>query len=157
MFRCHWLRSIAVLALGLAAALPLAARERDPEAPFQLNASTMPMPAACDGKLELNLNDMVFACPNGTVTIPYSSIRLMEYRPDMSKQVRKMKLRWKVRPNLAEPLFGKKENRYFTVVFGEKAPYQALILDVEPDTMRPYLAEIDLKAGRRVVVWGYAD
>jgi hypothetical protein len=66
-----------------------------------------------------------------------------------------MKIKWKVRPEIVGPLFGKKENRYFTIVYGEHSPTEALVLKVSPDDMRPYLAEIDLKTGHRVEVMGY--
>jgi len=98
---------------------------------------------------------MVFRCSLGSVTIPYQSVHMMEYRSDLSKGLRRMKIKWKVRPEIVGPLFGKKENRYFTIVYGERSPAEALVLKVSPDDMRPYLAEIDLKTGHRVEVMGY--
>lgn len=73
----------------------------------------------------------------------------MQYRPDISRQVRKMKLKWKVKPYAS----GGKHNRYFTVVFTSAERSHIMVLEVGPDEMRPYLAEIDLKSGQRVQVW----
>src|SRR5487761_1050950 len=92
---------------------------------------------------------MTFQCPEGSITALYRSIQLMQYRPDVSRQVWKMKLKWKVKPHD----FGGKHNRYFTVVFTRAGRTHVMVLEVDPDEMRPYLAEIDLKAGKRVQVW----
>jgi hypothetical protein len=81
----------------------------------------------------------------------------MQYRNDVSRKVRKMKLKWKLRPNYVVPLLGGKRNRFFTVVFKVDGSTRAMVLRVSPDDMRPYLAEIDLKSTRRVEVRGYGD
>ena len=63
-----------------------------------------------------------------------------------------MKIRWKMKPQVVAPILGGKKNRYFTIVYEERGATRALVLDVPPETMRPYLAEIDVKAGKRVEV-----
>ena len=65
-----------------------------------------------------------------------------------------MKPQWKVKPQLFTPMFGGKGNRYFTIVYqvDDHGPTNTLVLEVSPDDMRPYLAEIDVKVGRRVDV-----
>jgi len=83
--------------------------------------------------------------------MPFGSIVLMQFRPDLSRHVRHLKLKWKVWPDVG----GGKKNRYFTVVYREEGVPHAVILKVEPLLMRPYLAEIELKSGKRVEVKGY--
>ena len=79
----------------------------------------------------------------------------MEYRQDISRKIRRMKVRWRVRPSYIAPIFGGKKNRFFTVVFAQDGATRVLVLRVGPEDMRPYLAEIDLKSGKRVEVQGY--
>lgn len=129
-----------------------AARKRQKEPPFKFVGGTVALAGGCEGIIEMMATDMVFRCSHGEVTIPYTSIRRMEYRSDLSKQVRKMKIPWVVSPQVRGSIFAKKENRYFTVVYGESGPTEALVLKVSPDDMRPYLAELDLKSGHRVEV-----
>ena len=95
---------------------------------------------------------MTFRCPTGSVSMPFASISLMQYRPDISRKIRKMKIKWRVKPQIDAPILGGKKNRYFTIVYEEQGARRALVLDVPPDTMRPYLAEIDVKAEKRVEV-----
>lgn len=68
-----------------------------------------------------------------------------------------MKIKWQVRPPSAMPLLGSKKNRYFVIVYGAHGAPAGLVLEVPPLTMRPYLAEIDLKAGKRVEVKEYEE
>ena len=150
-------RLVLAVAVGLSAAGGLSRRDRAAEPPFKYVGGTTLLAEPCKGKLELKPAAMVFDCPKGAITVPYASIRFMEYRPDISRKVRKLKPRWKVKPEVEVPLFGKKQNRYFTVVFDDHGATGALVLAVLPQAMRPYLAEIDLKAGQRVEVKGYED
>ena len=64
-----------------------------------------------------------------------------------------MKLHWK----LDLPMKGGNENRYFTIIYNESGGRQGLILEVSPAAMRPYLAEIDLRVGRRIDVQNHED
>ena len=116
---------------------------------FKYAGGTESLHEGCAGQLQLTDVSMTFRCPEGSITAPYRSIRLMQYRPDVSRQVRKMKLKWKAKPHGS----GGKHNRFFTVVFSSEGRAHVMVLEVEPDEMRPYLAEIDLKAGKRVQVW----
>jgi hypothetical protein len=143
-----------ILALALGCGLVflcpalLSARGAD----FKFVGGTQYVEPGCAGKLELSDQVMTFSCAQYSITMPFRSIRLMEYRTDLSRKVRKMKLRWKVRPGTYSPLIGAKRDRYFTVVYEREGSVQALVLEVEPKDMRPYLAEIDIKVGHRVDV-----
>jgi hypothetical protein len=148
--------------LGLAVAAwlvagTLAAREELPRPQFKYAAGTESLSQGCEGNLELNSQGMTFKCPGGSVSAPYSSISLMQYRSDVSNKVRKMKVKWTVRPDFVAPLLGGKRNRFFTVVFRAGGTTRVLVLRVPPGAMRPYLAEIDLKAEKRVEVESYEE
>ena len=149
----HLASLLAACALGLLAAGVSLARHHDSKPAFKYVGGTMAFPQQCQGNLEMNSNDMVFECGESSVRIPYSSIRFMQYRTNISRKVRRMKPHWKVDPQTAFQI-GAKSNRYFTIVYKEKneRPLDALVLAVSPDAMRPYLAEIDLRAGQRVEV-----
>lgn len=123
-------------------------REQPKEPQFTYVAGTEKLPEACRGNLEVSLKALTFDCTGGSITVPYSSISLMQFRSDVSRKVRKIKLKWKVEP----PPGGGKRNRYFTVLYTEQGVTRAMVLEVSPQAMRPYLAEIDLKAGDRVEV-----
>jgi hypothetical protein len=123
------------------------------EPPFQYEAGTENLERGCGGKLEVLRDALAFTCPQGSVNLPFSAITLMQYRPDMSKRVARMKISWKVRPQ-----FGKaKDNRYFTVLYDDHGTTGAVVLRVEPLSMRPYLAEIELKSGKNVQVYRSYD
>lgn len=110
---------------------------------FEYAAGTQSLPKGCEGKLEITQRAMVFDCSEGSITVPYTSITHMEYQERISKQIRKMALNWAVTPSSSH----NKHEGYFTVLYTEKGQTHAMILRVSPETMRPYLAEIDLKTG----------
>lgn len=132
-------------------------REEPIEPQFKYAAGTESLRQGCEGNLELNSTGMTFRCPAGSISVPYSDITLMQYRNDLSRKVRKMKIPWRLKPNFSVPLWGGKRNRYFTVVFKTDGTARAMVLRVSPDAMRPYLAEIDLKSAHRVEVRRYGD
>jgi len=144
-------------ALLLATAAIVYGSEEGIEPQFKYAAGTESISEGCEGNLELATTGLTFRCPTGAVTASFSSITLMQYRNDVSRKVRKMKLKWKVKPNFIVPLLGGKRNRYFTVVFKDDEATHAMVLRVSPHDMRPYLAEIDLKSTRRVEVQGYEN
>lgn len=146
-----------VLAALLVAAGALGAREEPLRPQFKYVAGTEKLIPDCEGSLETTSEGLTFKCPGGMITAPYSSIRLMEYRSDVSRRVLKMKLPWKIRPDFVTPLLGAKRNRFFTVVFRPDGKTRVMVLQVPPRAMRPYLAEIDLRAGKRVEVESYED
>jgi len=150
---------LAVAALLAASLSPGRERERPtPSGPqFKYVGGTEKLVPHCEGNLELGSTALTFRCPEGSITILYDSISQMQYRPDVSKKIWKMKLKWKMRPDVDSPIVSSKHNRYFTVLYGTKAATQAMVLDVTPEAMRPYLAEIDLKAGKRVEVRSFED
>jgi hypothetical protein len=149
---------IALLLSGLWGSLPAAAgaasgRVEPLEPPFRYVGGTEMVERDCKGKLEVTSRSLVFACPSNPVQVPFSSITLMQFRSDLSWRVRHMKLKWKVWPGVG---WGK-TNRYLTIVFREEGVNHAIILRVKPEFMRPYLAEIELKSGKRVEVKGYEE
>lgn len=129
------------------------ARERSKEPPFRYAAGTENLVEGCKGTLELAADALSFRCSEGSISTAYASISLMQFRPDVSPKVRKMKLGWKVKP----PSGIGKRKHYFTVLYTEKGVTHAMVLEVSPQVMRPYLAELDLKTGKRVEVKGYEE
>ncbi len=119
---------------------------------FKFVGGNAKLPESCEGSLELTSKALTFVGPKGSISVSYASITLMQYRPDISRQVWKMKIPWQVKPALSTPMVKSKRNRYFTVVYEEQGAPRALVLEVSPEAMRPYLAEIDLKSGKRVEV-----
>ena len=110
---------------------------------FEYVAGTESLPKGCKGKLEVTQTALVFESPEGSITVPYAGITRMEYGEKVSKQIRKMELSWAIKPSSSRS----KHEGYFTVLYSEKNQTHAMILKVSPDTMRPYLAEIDLRSG----------
>lgn len=132
-------------------------REKAAAAPFRFAGGTSSLPEGCQGALEVGAEALTFKCSGGAVSVPYSAITLMQYRPDISRQIWKMKIKWQVKPPSVAPIVGGKKNRFFTIVYEERGAKSGLVLDVPPLTMRPYLAEIDVKAGKRVEVKEYDE
>jgi hypothetical protein len=146
-----------MLVCGLVALLSLASsaygRQEAELPPFQYAGGTQKISQDCAGNLQLTNEALIFKCPAASIRIPFASIILMEYRADISQRVRKLDLNWKVQPIAKAP----KRYRYFTVVYKEPDATQVVVLMVAPRSMRPYLAEIELKSGKRVEVMGYED
>jgi len=138
--------------LALAASVATS-RKPPPEPPFRYAGGTETIWPSCGGNLEVTGESLVFKCPLTTLTIPFSSISIMEYRPDISQRVRKLKPHWAVEPARERG----KENRYFTLVYKDAAATHIVVLKVAPLSLRPYLAEIELKSGKRVEVMGYEE
>ncbi len=128
-------------------------REKPISPQFKYVGGTEDLVEGCEGNLELTSAVLTFKCPPGSVSVPYSSITLLEYRSNVSRRIRKLKLHWKVSP----PYGGGSKNRFFTVLFAEGGASRAIVLKVPPQSMRPYLAEIDLKAGKRVEVENHEE
>ena len=128
--------------------------ERAGEAIFQFAGGTEKIELECPGKLEVTTEGLDFKCPTGSVDMPFSGITLMQFRPDVSPRVRKLKVKWSTYPTI---LVAGKQNRYFTVVYKKQGITHVVVLRVDPSSMRPYLAEIELKSGIRVEVMPYGD
>ncbi len=118
---------------------------------FTYAGGTQGLRSGCAGELELTHTSMTFACPEGSITIPFRSVVLMQYRPKVSRSITQMKLPWKVKPSGS----GRKKNLFFTVLYREDRRLRAMVLKVRPDDMRPYLAQIELSTGKRIHVWDY--
>jgi hypothetical protein len=128
--------------------------EQSKEAIFQYAGGTEKIEIDCAGKLEVTTDGLKFTCPGGSMDMPFSTITLMQFRPDVSPQVRSVKLKWTTYPTI---LIAGKQNRYFTVVCKKQGVTHVMVLRVDPLSMRPYLAEIELKSGKRVEVMPYED
>lgn len=145
----EFMRIKAAAFLGVATILLLAppAWGRSHNKPFfEYVAGTEPMPQRCDGKLEVTKQALVFQCEGAAVTVPYKSITEMEYRPTVSKKIRKMKLNWVIKPSSSHS----KHQGFFTVLFSDNNQTHAIVLKVPDATMRPYMAEIDLRTGQAI-------
>ena len=101
------------------------------------------MAKGCKGKLEVATSDLIFECGQHSLTIPYPAITQMEFQPQVSKKIRKMKLPWAIKPSSAHS----RHQGFFSVVYSENGQTRAIILKTRDKTMRPYMAEIDLKTG----------
>jgi hypothetical protein len=152
--KCGVLGAVGALLVGTAL---VSARQEPLPSQFKYAAGTEDVAEGCLGDLEVSAEGMTFKCPGGSITAPFSAIRLMQYRSDVSRKIRRMKLKWKVRPDFVTPLFPVKHNRFFSVVFHTEGKSHVMVLRVSPEAMRPYLAEIDLRAGRRVDVESYEE
>jgi hypothetical protein len=128
--------------------------EQTREAIFQYAGGTDKIEQDCAGKLEVTMEGLVFRCPGNSVVMPFSTITVMQFRPDVSPRVRSLKLKWATFPSI---VIAGKQNRYFTVVAKKQGVTQVMVLRTDPLSMRPYLAEIELKSGRRVEVMPYSD
>lgn len=143
--------ALSSIVLVATCAAPASDHAREPQ--FRYVGGTEDVLPGCAGTLEITADALVYECAQYTVTVPYDSIEIMQYRADVSKRVRKLKVKWKVEP----PFGGGGKNRYFALVYGRPGATRAVVLQVPADQMRPYLAEIDLKAGRRVDVQRHED
>jgi hypothetical protein len=116
------------------------------EPPFQYVAGTEKIGSACSGKLEVLKEGFTFSCPLITFSLPYSTITLMQFRPDVSAQVMAMKIPWTIKPQLTRM----RANKYFTIVSNDQGKMRAVVFLVDENDMRPYFAEIELQAGKSV-------
>jgi hypothetical protein len=142
-----------VLVLLLCTGFAYGKRKPANEPPFDYVGGTENIQPGCAGKLEVLTDGLAFTCPTGSVNLPFAAITLMQYRPDLSDEVREMKIAWRVQP----PHDKARHNKYFTVVSNEHGTIHAVVLSVERESMRPYLAEIELKSGKSVEVYRSYD
>jgi len=68
---------------------------------FKYVAGTESLPKDCMGKLEVTDSQLVFRCAETSVSIAYGDITEMEFQPQVSKKIRKMKLGWTIKPTSA--------------------------------------------------------
>src|SRR5215471_14148106 len=90
-------RSLALAIMLLALGIVAVNGKKHEETDFKYAGGTEQMPKGCEGNLELSSEAMTFRCASGSISAPYSSISLMQYRTDLSRQVLKMNLEWKVK------------------------------------------------------------
>lgn len=113
---------------------------------FKYVAGTEAMQKGCAGKLEVTNSALVFQCGQQSLTVPYKAITEMYFMPRVSKKIRKMKLHWVIKPSSSHS----RHQGYFTILYSDKGQHRAIILKVRDETMRPYMAEIDLKTGQPI-------
>ena len=156
--RLDWAkRTLKIWPLVFAILIPPSAAfgiEQSKQAVFQYAGGTEKIEIDCAGKLEVTTEGLIFKCPGASVEMPFSTITLMQFRPDVSPRVRNLKLKWTTYPSI---LIAGRQNRYFTVVCKKQGVTHVMVLRVDPLSMRPYLAEIELKSGKRVEVMPYED
>ena len=151
MMRYHLCRGVAIfVSVLMAAFLPISStygkHQKSTEPPFAYVAGTESVEKGCAGKLEVLKDELTFRCPGAAITLPFSQITVMQYRPNVSAEVLAMKIPWNLKP-----LFPRvKENQYFTVVCNDQGKLRAIVLRAGEDTMRPYFAEIELESGKSV-------
>ncbi len=150
------IRAVGVLVAILAFVGTLAPRSKQTRK-FKYAGGMQSLLRDCSGDLELKTDALTFRCPDGTETVPYASIMFMQYRPSLSPKVRKLNIRWQVSPAAALPIISKKQNRFFVVIYSDTGNPKGLVLEVTPKIMQPYLAEIELKSGKRVEVYSHED
>jgi len=114
--------------------------------PFIYMAGTENINKGCGGKLEVLKEVFTFRCSGGTINLPYSTITLMQYRPNLSDEVSAMKIPWTKKPQLPRV----RGNKFFTVVCNDQGKSRAMVLRVDENNMRPYFAEIELQSGKSV-------
>jgi len=149
----HTSRSLLVVLILLGAGSFAHAAKKHGAKPFKYEGGTEKIPRSCKGIVEVGESALTFKCSKASVSVPYASITLMQYRPNISKKIRKMNIKWEVNPGGGSlPFVGGHDNKYFAIVYEEQGETRAIVLDVPPETMRPYLAEIDVKAGKRIEV-----
>lgn len=147
MKECKRTMAAALLGVGVLLLLAPAAWARAHISPyFEYAAGTENLPQGCQGKLEITEKSLVYHCGDISISIPYGSITQMEYRPRVSKRIRKMKLPWAIKPTSDHS----KNEGFFTVLYSDNGQTRAIVLKVPEDTMRPYMAEIDLRTGRAI-------
>jgi hypothetical protein len=149
--RRKWLLGVGAIAWMTTTLVPMRLEASSANAEFMYAGGTEHLQYHCAGELQVALSAMTFRCPAGTITIPFDSITHMEYRPKVSPAVRKMKLAWTEKPSGS----GGKKNRFFTVLYRQDKRVHAVVLQVSPDEMRPYLAVLELHTGKRIAVWDY--
>jgi len=144
-----------LIALAVLVTPALAADSQKNQAPrFKHVGGTENVRYGCVGTLQILDDALAFRCESSVVTIPYRDIETLQYRSDVTRRVRKMKVRWTAIPPEHS---GGSKNIYFTVTYRAAGAVHVLILEISEDQMRPYLAEIDLKAGRRVEVQSHEN
>jgi hypothetical protein len=145
--------STLVAGLALAGSAEGGRKPKPVPPPFEYVGGTETVPPSCGGNLEVRGDSLAFICPHVEIKMPFASISLMQYRSDVSYHVSKLDVTWKAFPLKQRG----KQNRYFTIVYAHATATHVVILQVAPQAMRPYLAEIELKSGRRVEVMGYEE
>ena len=145
MQKFNFVKTAVVLAAVVLLPPPAWARSNH-DSVFKYVAGTEPLPKGCTGKLEVTEPALVFQCAGQSLSIRYGTITQMEFLPQVSKKIRKMKLPWIIEPTSAHG----GHDGFFTLLYSINGHLHAIILRVRNEVMRPYMAEIDLRTGRPI-------
>lgn len=144
-----------LLFTGLISLTRLASAQRNQASRFTYVGGTESAPWGCVGELELTPDTLIYKCGQYTVKAPYSAIETMQFRDDIPSHIRRMKVKWAVKLPPGER--GNNKNHFFIVLYRGAGGARVLVFDIPSDQMRPYLAELDLKVGRRVEVQSHEN
>src|SRR5690349_9236023 len=86
------------LAAFLAYAALVHGREKNLRPHFTYVAGTEDFAYGCTGSVQLTTSELIFRCREHSIPVPYGSVSMMQYRPNISKKVRKLGLNWKISP-----------------------------------------------------------
>ena len=134
--------------MAVAAPAFAAGAQKNESSRFKYVGGTENVRYECVGTLQILNDALAFRCESSLVTIPYRDIETLQDRSEVTRRVRKMKVRWTAIPPQRT---GGSKNIYFTLIYRAAGAVHVLILEIPEDQMRPYLAEIDVdgaKAGR---------
>jgi hypothetical protein len=132
----------------------LAGNDVDQGSRFKYVGGTENVQGGCLGTVALEADAFTYRCSPYAVTIPYRDVETMEYRADVTRRIRRMRVKWTAYP---PDRSGGNKNLYFILIYRGPGKPHVLIFEIPPDQMRPYLAEIDLKMGRRVEVQSHEN
>ena len=136
MTRQRNLKTAAILVLT---ALPLAGgvvRGREPKEPvFKYAGGTEDIASDCHGRVQLSAEALSFRCAQRTVEVPYATIVLMQYRPDVAPKVRGMNLNVSTGVGFAALFFSKAKPPNGSAVLNNDK--ETAVLDKEKDKEKP--------------------
>ncbi len=144
--RIHWLGCVSIAILsGGPLALPSLAGEPGSRVEY-VGGTLSGLPGKCDGRIiTTGEQSLVFRHKSGAVQVPYSQIDLLEYGQKVDRRYAMAVI---VSPLL---LLSKKRQHFLTVGYIDASGQrQAIVFRVEKDDIRPVLASLEVKTGRKV-------
>ena len=104
------------------------------------------LPKKADARLDfMSADDLAVRCGKSEVRIPYNSIQVVEYGQRVGRRY--------AAAILISPVFllSKARKHYLTIEFqGRDGKQQALVFRVDKNDIRPALASIEARTGRRI-------
>lgn len=138
-------RELAALVALSMAVTPVTAAVRGEKAEY-VGGTVKQIKQGTQGVLDVDDKTQVrFVYKNNTYAIPYARIRSMEYGTKVGRRVgAAMALGWMM-------LFSKKTKHYLTLEFSEAdGTNGAMVLELAKDTVRPSLATLEARTGKKV-------